>query len=124
MGDYVLQFSGRHRFTSMLKIIAQALREGIHVCTDSRYNLFKYHTGRRVAMLQTIEAVTDQNGVLRFSEPVKLPGRRRVIITVLNEEAADDITNLALLSEPALARDWDRPEEDEAWSSLAQLPSL
>jgi hypothetical protein len=77
-----------------------------------------------LAMLQTIEAVTDQNGVLRFPEPVKLPKRRRVIITVLNEEASDDITNLALLSEPALAKDWDRPEEDEAWSNLAQLPSL
>lgn len=75
-------------------------------------------------MLQTIEAVTDQNGVLRFSEPVQLPKRRRVIITVLNEEASDDIANLALLSEPALAKDWDRPEEDEAWSRLAQLPSL
>ena len=75
-------------------------------------------------MLQTIEAVTDQNGVLRLSEPVRFPKRRRVIITVLNEEASDDITNLALLSEPALAKDWDRSEEDEAWSNLAQLPSL
>jgi hypothetical protein len=74
-------------------------------------------------MLQTIEAVTDQNGVLRLSAPMQLPKRRRVLITILNEEA-DDVTNLALLSEPALAKDWDRSEEDEAWSSLAQLPSL
>jgi len=32
-----------------------------------------------------------------------------------------DITNVpetALLSEPALAEDWNRPEEDEAWSYL------
>jgi hypothetical protein len=75
-------------------------------------------------MLKTIEAVTDQDGRLRIIEPVKLPKRRRVIITILNEEPSEEITNLALLSEPALAKDWERPEEDEAWSHLAQLPSL
>jgi predicted DNA-binding antitoxin AbrB/MazE fold protein len=75
-------------------------------------------------MLQTIEAVIDQNGVLRLLEPIELPKRRRVIITILNEEPSDEITNLALLSELALAKDWERPEEDEAWSNLAQLPSL
>jgi hypothetical protein len=75
-------------------------------------------------MLQTIEAVTDRNGILRLPEPLKLPKRRRVIITILNEEPTDDLADPALLSEPALAKDWDRPEEDEAWSHLAQLPSL
>jgi hypothetical protein len=35
-----------------------------------------------------------------------------------------EAVNLALLSEAALAGDWERPEEDEAWSHLAQLPSL
>ncbi len=29
----------------------------------------------------------------------------------------------ALLSEKSLARDWDTPEEDEAWSHLESLPS-
>lgn len=75
-------------------------------------------------MLRTIEAMTDQNGTLRLLEPIKLPKLRRVIITILNEEPSNEITNIALLSEPALARDWERPEEDEAWSHLAQLPSL
>lgn len=75
-------------------------------------------------MLQTIEAITDQNGVLKLLEPIELPKFRRVLITILDEEPADEITNIALLSEPALARDWQRPEEDEAWLHLAQLPSL
>lgn len=75
-------------------------------------------------MFKTIEAVTDQNGTLRILEPIKLPKRRRVIITILNEEPSEEITNIALLSELALERDWERPEEDEAWSHLAQLPSL
>ncbi|MCP4422211.1 MAG: hypothetical protein GY805_36840 [Chloroflexi bacterium] len=75
-------------------------------------------------MLQTIEGIIDQNGNLRISEKINLPQSRRVIITILNEEPEDEFTNLSLLSEPALARDWERPEEDEAWLHLAQLPSL
>ena len=75
-------------------------------------------------MLQTIEGIIDQNGKLTLLEPIKLPTSRRALITILNEEPSDDETNLALLSEAALARDWGRPEEDKAWSHLAQLPSL
>ena len=75
-------------------------------------------------MLQAIEAVTDRNGMLRILSPVKLPRLRRVIITILDDEASDETSNLALLSEAALAKDWERPEEDEAWLHLAQLPSL
>jgi len=63
-------------------------------------------------------------GVCIQLKQVNLPKSRRVIITILNEEPADEVYHLALLSEPALAQDWERPEEDEAWSHLAQLPSL
>ncbi len=75
-------------------------------------------------MLKTIEAVIDQDGTLRFLEPIQLPKFRRVLITILNEEPTDELANLALLSEPALAKDWARPEEDTAWAHLVQLPSL
>ncbi len=75
-------------------------------------------------MLQTIEAVTDQDGNLRMMKTVKLPKLRRVLITILDDEPSDELLNLALMSEEALGRDWNRPEEDEAWSHLAQLPSL
>jgi hypothetical protein len=75
-------------------------------------------------MLQAIEGIIDENGKLRILDKVNLPKSRRVIITILDEEPSDDAVNLALLSESALAGDWDRPEEDEAWSHLAQLPSL
>ena len=75
-------------------------------------------------MLQTIEAMIDQNGILRVLEPVQWPKHRRVLITILNEEPSDELDSLALMSEVALARDWDNAEEDEAWSHLAQLPSL
>jgi hypothetical protein len=75
-------------------------------------------------MLQTIEAMVDENGRLRILEPVTLPKSRRVIIMILDEEPAEDTYNLMLLSEQSLAKDWLRPEEDDAWSRLAQLPSL
>ena len=75
-------------------------------------------------MLKTFEGIIDKDGKLSTFENLKLPSPRRVIITILNEEPTDEMFNLAWLSETALARDWDRPEEDEAWSHLAQLPSL
>lgn len=75
-------------------------------------------------MYQTIEAVIDEKGVLRFLEPFQLPKLRRMLITILDEEPAEDSFSLALASEAVLAKDWLRPEEDEAWLHLAQLPSL
>ena len=75
-------------------------------------------------MLRSLEGIIDCEGKLRMLENLKLPSSRRVIITILNEEPTDEMVNLALLSESALARDWNRLEEDEAWSHLAQLPSL
>jgi hypothetical protein len=75
-------------------------------------------------MIKTYEAVIDQNGTLRLLEPVELPAMRRAFITVLDDEAEPGVLETALLSEIALAVEWDTPEEDEAWSHLAQLPSL
>lgn len=75
-------------------------------------------------MLQTYRGIIDQDGKLKFLEQVQLPRSRQVIITILDDEPTDDLINLALLSESALAEDWERPEEDKAWSHLAQLPSL
>lgn len=75
-------------------------------------------------MLQTIEGIIDQNGELKILDNIQLPKSRRVIITILKEEPSDEALQLALLSESALARDWEQPEEDIAWSHLAQLPSL
>lgn len=70
-------------------------------------------------MLRTIEAVIEPDGRVRLLEAVDLSGARRALVTVLDESAEEadrDVT--ALLSEPALAEDWDRPEEDAAWAHL------
>ena len=75
-------------------------------------------------MIQTLEAVVDQQGTLRLLEPIRLPPLRRALITILDEEPELSARQSALLSEPALASEWLTPEEDTAWSHLAQLPSL
>jgi len=65
-------------------------------------------------MLRTIEAVIEPDGQVRLLEPISVSGPRRALVTVLNEPA--ELTTL--LSEPALATDWNRPEEDAAWEHL------
>lgn len=67
-------------------------------------------------MLTTLEAVLQPDGALRFLEPVHLRGPQRVLVTFT--EAQDEAVSGALLSEPSLAADWLRDEEDAAWAHL------
>ena len=66
--------------------------------------------------MQTIEAIIDEHGRVRLLENVRIPGPRRALVTILEEEPL--INETALMSEAALAEDWNRPEEDAAWSHL------
>jgi hypothetical protein len=70
-------------------------------------------------MLTSIEATIEKDGVVRLKEPVRLAHRCRAIVTIVDEPA---IAETALLSEPALAEDWNRPEEDTAWAHLQPKP--
>jgi hypothetical protein len=69
-------------------------------------------------MTKTVEAVIDQGGAVRLLEYVPLAGPRRALVIILDEEPASLPNETALLSEAALAQDWNRPEEDAAWSYL------
>jgi hypothetical protein len=69
-------------------------------------------------MIRTVEAIIDEQGRVRLLEAVQLGAPRRALVTILEEEAAELADEAALLSEPALAEDWNRPEEDGAWSYL------
>jgi hypothetical protein len=71
-------------------------------------------------MLKTIKAVIDSEGNVHLQEPVNLVGERHALVTILEDESLSSITETTLLSEPALAVDWNRPEEDAAWSHLQQ----
>ena len=69
-------------------------------------------------MIQTLEAVLDEHGIVRLLEGIQLPAARRALVTVLEDEPVRHPTETALLSEAALAEDWNRPEEDAAWAHL------
>ena len=75
-------------------------------------------------MLQTVEAVIDETGRIRLLERISLPTMRRALVTILEGEATDNIVETALFSETALAEDWNRPEEDQAWSHLQSAESF
>lgn len=68
-------------------------------------------------MIQTIEAIVDEHGTVRLLEPVQLDRSHRALVTILADKpsAAHETT---LLSEPSLAQDWNRAEEDTAWAHL------
>ncbi len=66
-------------------------------------------------MLQTIEAIIDEQGVVKLLEPVQFSRTRRALVTILEDEPIEAVAETALLSEVALTEDWNRPEENEAW---------
>jgi hypothetical protein len=71
-------------------------------------------------MIRTIEAIIDEQGNVRLLDSVHLPAARRALVTILEDEPVAFAYEAALLSEEALAEDWNRPEEDAAWSPLQQ----
>ena len=66
-------------------------------------------------MRPPIEAEVDEKGNIRPKEPVVLPPGSQLLITIVGGPVASET---ALLSEPSLAADWNRPEEDAAWAAL------
>ena len=63
-------------------------------------------------MLKAYEATIETDGSVRLRESVQLPQPCRAIVTVIEESEGSET---ALLIEAALAEDWNRPEEDDAW---------
>ena len=70
----------------------------------------------------TVEAMIYEDGNVKILQPVPLQGARRALLVILDEPARI-VAETALLSEAALAEDWLRPEEDEAWSYLQRATS-
>ncbi len=77
---------------------------------------------RKPKPIRTLEAVVDERGRVRLLEKLELPRARRALVTILEDPPRVDVNETVLLSEPALAKDWSRPEEDEAWSHLQSEP--
>ena len=73
-------------------------------------------------MIRTVQAEIDDDGNIRLLEPLPLLGRRKALVAILDDDSDTTEREIAALSERALAEDWDRPEEDAAWSHLQQAP--
>jgi hypothetical protein len=68
--------------------------------------------------MNAVEATLERDGRITFRDAVRVPRPCRVIVTFLSPPSAPPVPETALLSEAALAEDWNRPEEDEAWAHL------
>jgi hypothetical protein len=66
--------------------------------------------------IKTVEAIIETTGEVRLIEPIVVSSPRRDLVTILEE--APTVSDAALLSEPAIAEDWNREEEDAAWAHL------
>jgi hypothetical protein len=88
--------------------------QGIRVGTSTKLASRKGY----LDMVRTVEAIVDEHGRVRLLEDVTLPEARRALVTILEDAPKTSVSETALVSEPALAKDWNRPEEDEAWSHL------
>ena len=66
--------------------------------------------------MKTVEAIIEPTGEVRLIQPVHVAFPTRALVTILEE--APDTHETAVLSEAALAEDWNRAEEDAAWAYL------
>ena len=66
--------------------------------------------------MRTIEAVINEEGQIQLLEAIGEGRRRRAIVVVLDEPGVP-LEEAAVLAEGAL-EDWNRHEEDSAWSHL------
>ncbi len=69
-------------------------------------------------MPRSVEATIEVDGKVQIKERIHLSHACRAIVTIFDEP---DIPETAVLSEAALGEDWNRPEEEEAWSHLQQV---
>ena len=63
----------------------------------------------------TYRAEVGEDHAIRLPKDADIQPGSRVLVLVL--EAKQEVSETTLLSEPSLAEYWNRPEEDEAWSS-------
>lgn len=73
-------------------------------------------------MIRTIEAVINEQGKVFLLEDISLRETRRALVTILEEEPTTEVSETALLSEESISEDWNRAEEDAAWSHLQSAP--
>jgi hypothetical protein len=69
-------------------------------------------------MIHTYQALINKQGTVQLLEKIKLEETKRALLIIFDESYEESIYEKSLpylLSESSLAKDWNRPEEDEAW---------
>ncbi len=69
-------------------------------------------------VIQTLEAEIDEHGSVKLAKPIHLDRSHRALVMIMLDQAAQGVSECALLSQEALAQDWNNPEEDAAWQHL------
>lgn len=69
-------------------------------------------------MLHTIPAVVMEDGTIKLLEEIKISKQVNALVTILDDSYDVEGPLTTLLSQKSLAKDWDKPEEDEAWKHL------
>lgn len=67
-------------------------------------------------MIKVVEAVVDDHGKVRLLERVRFGSSCRALVMILDQPAG--LRDETALPSEALLQDWNRPEEDAAWSHL------
>jgi hypothetical protein len=71
--------------------------------------------------VQVYEGYVENGNFYPINKLIRLPERKRAIITILDEPALKDrltMQDITLASEDSLAKVWLSPKEDEAWADL------
>ena len=99
-----------------------AERRSSSAVTDTVFRIFY----QLRTMPKTVEVVVDEDGSIQLPASITLKKDQRVLVTILDEgdgseqdsETEPSPGETAVLSEEALAKDWTRDEEEEAWKHL------
>lgn len=76
-------------------------------------------------MIQTIEAVIDEQGTVRLLHPIRIPAARRALVTILEEQPTFDFAEMASVEGRDTSRDdmqlllretaaWEAASDDDA----------
>lgn len=66
--------------------------------------------------MNTLHAIIEPNGEVKFLQELDIKKPTKAIITFVE----DDQNFTEIMSESAFAKDWSKPEEDDAWAYLQQ----
>ena len=72
-------------------------------------------------MIQTYQAIINPEGSVKVLQYIDIDHSKKALLIVFDEAEEESFYEKSLpyiLSQSSLERDWNRPEEDEAWAYL------